>query len=111
MIAMHVSQLLGNLSLRVDIEIVIASLPEAPPPSRPFPKVSLRFGCPFRQQASSYALFQHLHGKGNGFALWFGNQDMNVLGHYYEADHIKGVAWSYLLEHFKKDVTGTSASK
>jgi len=84
-------------------------LPEAP--SRcPFPKVALRF-FPLRQQSTSHALFQHLYRNGKSFATWLANQDVNVLGHYHEPDHIKSVAFSYLLEYLKKDVTRTSASK
>ena len=106
---MHIAQFLGNLSLRVHVEIIGASLPEVP--SRcPFPKVALRF-FPFRQQAISHALLQHLYRNGKSFAPRLANQDVNVLGHYHESDHIESVASSYLLEYLKKDVAGASASK
>ena len=63
---MNAAQLLLELFLTVNIEVVVALLPEA---GRVF------------DQSAGYTLLQRLDGDGEGFAAWLAQQQMHMVGH------------------------------
>src|SRR4051812_25091079 len=102
---MHIPKLLRDFSIRVHVEVVIASLPEAL--ARGLPELILRARLAFAQQAHSDALLQNLHHHGNSIPPWFADQEMNVLGHDHESDDFKVVTLAYRFEDSEKHIAPT----
>ena len=63
------------------------------------------------KQAMCNALLEHLHDYRRIRTLRFADQQVNMLGHHDEADHIEPVPASHLLQHLKNDVPRSSGSQ
>src|SRR3954468_24365574 len=110
---MHVFQFLCCLSLRKDIEIIEAPLPEPTNLHWTVPKFHLRRASLLRpaQQALRDGLFEGLHDYGGIRLLRLAEQEMNVLGHHHKPDHVEVVSTTNLLQRFQEHVTGASRSQ
>ena len=90
---MDVSQLLDPLSLRPDVEVVVAGLPK---------RTTLNFA-----QLPRNILLQHLHRDRQLRPLRLRDQQVNMLGHDHVSRNVKPVPLARPLQRLLKDVAGS----
>jgi len=102
-ITVHVAKLLDVLAFTENIEIVIAALPEGAH-RRVLPQCHLVRALAPPPASPGDALFQHLHGQGEGSDSRLSDQQVEVLGHNYKAPDDKIQFPSHIFQDLEKHI-------
>jgi len=113
-ISVHIVKLLVQFGSRVNIEVIVAALPESPQSTFPLSKREhqLRPGfAPSAAKRAGHTLFQNLH----NFRRWdvsgFAQQKMDVFGHQHVAKQQEAVAAAYLVENAHRQIPGARTAQ
>ena len=113
-ISVHVVKLLLKFGLRVNVEIIVAALPESPQPLLLFRKGKgqLASGVALAgAQGAGDALFENLHNFCRGDVAGFAEQQVDVLGHQDVTDQREAVASPHLIEYSHGQIPGARAAQ
>lgn len=108
-IAVHVIQFLEQFFFTVDIEVVIAALPESLSPGQVIPKGQRELAwraAPFAAKYPGNALLQHLDDFGRSGLGRFIDQQMDVLGHEHIAEEPEAGTCADLTKDFHEEISG-----
>ena len=113
-ILVHVVQLLDHFRSRIDVEIVVAALPEAPQRSFLGPEVQRQLSLglsPSAAHAARQTLLEDLQDLGRRRERRFADQQMDVIGHEDVPDQSESIARAHLAENLHGEVSGANGSK
>jgi hypothetical protein len=93
-IEVYVVELFLEFGLGVDVEVVVAGLP------------NFGFGV-----GAGEGLFEDLDGCGEGFEFWFGEEEVDVVGHDHVSEDVEFVTVAGLIEDLEEGVSGLWGSE
>jgi len=113
-ISVHVVELLLKFGSRVNVEVIVAALPESPQPTFPLSKRESQLRpafAPSAAQRARHPLFENLHNFRRRDVSGFAQQEMDVFGHQDVTDEREAITSSYLFENAHRQIPGAHAAQ